>query len=57
MLNLLLYKSSRDVEIVLKISRDAMLILFDIQGYFLNRVAPLQVLRIASPMGPGPYAA
>lgn len=44
MLNLLLYKSSRDVEIVLKISRDVMLILFEIKGYLLNRVAPLQVL-------------
>ena len=45
--NLLLYKSPRDVEIALKISWDVMLILFEIKGYLLKRVAPLQALDIA----------
>ena len=47
MLNLLLYKSPQDVEVVLKISRDVMLIVFEIKGHLLNRVAPLQVVGIA----------
>ena len=45
--NLLLYKSPQDVEIALKISRDVMFILFEIKGYLLNRLVPLQVLGIA----------
>lgn len=44
--NLLLYKMPQDVEIVLKISRDVMLIQFEIKGYSLKGVALLQVLGI-----------
>lgn len=45
--NLLLYKSPRDVAIVLKISRDVFPVLFEIKWYLLNRITPLQVLGIA----------